>query len=102
MWKGDKLCQMSGQAICFQFGTEDEFGKDKPEEWVLQHNHAGQLLVQKFDPSGICMVSETGRVYHPGPRLCGDIGLISDRYKNIFIFYMVRDFNICFSSMASN
>lgn len=53
--------------------------KDKPEEWVLQHNHAGELLVQKFDPSGICMVSETGRVYHPGPRLCGDIGLISDR-----------------------
>ena len=25
------------------------------------------------------MVPETGRVYHPGPSLCGGVGLISDK-----------------------
>jgi len=53
--------------------------KDAPEQWMLQHNHAGDLLIQKFEPSEICMVPETGRVYHPGPRLCGGVGLVADR-----------------------
>jgi len=53
--------------------------KDQPEDWVLQHNHAGELLVEKFDPSKICMVPLTGRVYHPGARLFGGMGLLADR-----------------------
>ena len=53
--------------------------RNKSGEWVLQHNHAGDLLVQKFQPQSICMVPETGRVYHPGPKHSGGIGLVSDR-----------------------
>jgi len=65
--------------IVFNNVQKQSLGRDKPEEWVLQHNHAGDLLVLRFDPSKICMVPETGRVYHPGPRHCGGVGLISDR-----------------------
>jgi len=65
--------------IVFNSVQKMSLKKDQAERWVLEHNHAGDLLVQRFEPSEICMVPETGRVYHPGPRLCGGMGLISDR-----------------------
>eukprot|EP00092_Neocalanus_flemingeri_P060685 GFUD01072791.1.p1 GENE.GFUD01072791.1~~GFUD01072791.1.p1 ORF type:complete len:180 (+),score=58.66 GFUD01072791.1:169-708(+) len=65
--------------IVFSFVEKMSLKKEQPEEWVLQHNHAGDQLVQKFFPSEICMVPETSRVYHPGPRLCGGVGLVADR-----------------------
>jgi len=49
------------------------------EQWCLLHNWAEDLLVQPFQPAKICMVPNTGRVYHPGPVLSGGIGLISDK-----------------------
>ena len=53
--------------------------KDEQHNWVLHYNHAGSLLTQKFEPHKILMVPETGRVYHPGPGLCGGVGLVSDK-----------------------
>merc|ERR1719412_1020800 len=38
-----------------------------------------RMSIQRFEPSKILMVPETGRVYHPGPPLCGGVGLISDK-----------------------
>ncbi|XP_023345797.1 UPF0598 protein C8orf82 homolog isoform X1 [Eurytemora carolleeae] len=49
------------------------------ENWYLEHNWAEELLVQPFKPNLICMVPNTGRVYHPGPSLAGGIGLVSDK-----------------------
>ena len=53
--------------------------KDEQSNWVLQYNHADSLLSQRFEPHKILMVPETGRVYHPGPGLCGGLGLVSDK-----------------------
>ena len=53
--------------------------KDEQDNWVLHYNHAGSLLTQRFEPDKILMVPETGRVYHPGPSLCGGTGLVSDK-----------------------
>jgi len=47
--------------------------------WRLHFNHAGNMLAHEFLPDKILMVPETGRVYHPGPKLCGGVGLISDK-----------------------
>jgi len=49
------------------------------EGWFLLHNWADDLLVQPFQPELICMVPNTGRVYHPGPSLSGGIGLVADK-----------------------
>ena len=43
---------------------------DKDDRWMLQYNHAGDLLQTKFTPEKILMVPETGRVYHPGTYYC--------------------------------
>ena len=46
---------------------------------MLSYGHAGLLLTVPFEPEKICMVPDTGRVYHPGPDKSGGIGLISDK-----------------------
>ena len=38
-----------------------------------------ELCNQSFCPEKILMLPETGRVYHPGPSLCGGVGLIADK-----------------------
>ncbi|KFM61627.1 hypothetical protein X975_19445, partial [Stegodyphus mimosarum] len=42
----------------------------------LSYAYAGDLLQVKFEPEKICMLPETGRVYHPGPEATGGVGLI--------------------------
>ncbi|GFT33197.1 UPF0598 protein C8orf82 homolog [Nephila pilipes] len=42
----------------------------------LSYGHAGELLKVKFEPEKICMLPESGRVYHPGPLATGGVGLI--------------------------
>jgi len=49
------------------------------DSWHLLHNHAGEKLAVLFQPQLISMVPSTGRVYHPGPKGSGGIGLVADR-----------------------
>merc|ERR1719431_626894 len=48
-------------------------------DWRLEYNHAGHLLAHSFRPEEICMVPSTGRVYHPGSRFTGGVGLVADK-----------------------
>lgn len=43
------------------------------------HNHAGDKLAVLFQPHLVTMVPSTGRVYHPGPKGSGGVGLVADR-----------------------
>ncbi|GBM73212.1 UPF0598 protein C8orf82 [Araneus ventricosus] len=42
----------------------------------LSYGYTGDLLKVKFEPEKLCMLPESGRVYHPGPESTGGIGLI--------------------------
>ncbi|XP_071526729.1 UPF0598 protein CG30010 [Panulirus ornatus] len=46
-----------------------------PEEH-LAYGNAGDVMTLFFQPSEICMQTETGRVYHPAPERVGGVGLI--------------------------
>ena len=63
-----------GKGDCYQFA----FG------------NAGELLYHDFQPEHICMVPETGRVYHPAHEFYGGFGLIksslSIEISNSFLY----------------
>lgn len=40
------------------------------------YGHAANLLFHPFEPWNICMVPETGRIYHPSTEFTGGFGLI--------------------------
>jgi hypothetical protein len=42
----------------------------------LSYNGTGHRLVLPFQPSKLCMLPGTGRVYHPAPEKVGGIGLV--------------------------
>lgn len=42
----------------------------------LTYAHAGDLLTLPFQPQGLCMLPESGRVYHPAPGLPTGVGLV--------------------------
>ncbi|CAL1539379.1 unnamed protein product [Lymnaea stagnalis] len=46
------------------------------EPGLLSYNGAGDRLTVNFEPENICMLPETGRVYHPASEQYGGIGLI--------------------------
>ena len=46
---------------------------------LLSYNHGSRLLSVAFEPEKICMMPETGRIYHPGPEKTGGLGLLSDK-----------------------
>lgn len=46
---------------------------------LLSYNHGARFLTVDFQPESICMVPETGRIYHPGPERIGGLGLLSDK-----------------------
>jgi hypothetical protein len=46
---------------------------------LLSHCHCERFLTTQFQPEKICMVPETGRVYHPAERMLHGVGLISDK-----------------------
>ncbi|XP_054714451.1 UPF0598 protein CG30010-like [Uloborus diversus] len=54
------------------------FEKNEDNETIeyISYAHTGELLKQKFEPEKICMLPESGRVYHPGPESTGGVGLI--------------------------
>lgn len=45
-------------------------------ETLLSFGGAGNAMTTEFLPSRICMLPNTGRVYHPAPAKVGGIGLI--------------------------
>ncbi|GFN92217.1 upf0598 protein c8orf82-like [Plakobranchus ocellatus] len=42
----------------------------------LSYGGAGDRMTVTFEPENVCMLPETGRVYHPAPEQYGSIGLI--------------------------
>ncbi len=46
---------------------------------LLSYCHCERFLTIPFQPEKICMVPETGRIYHPAERLPHGVGLISDK-----------------------
>lgn len=49
------------------------------EEDRICYNHCGDLLSVPFEPSKICMIPSTGRIYHPAKEKVGGFGLIADK-----------------------
>ncbi|KAB7506739.1 hypothetical protein Anas_02556, partial [Armadillidium nasatum] len=45
----------------------------------LCYGNAGSELTFPFEPRDICMVNETGRVYHPAPEKMGGVGLVASK-----------------------
>ncbi|XP_013387075.1 UPF0598 protein CG30010 [Lingula anatina] len=43
---------------------------------LLSCNHTGDKLTLTFDPEKVCMLPETGRIYHPAGDRVGGVGLI--------------------------
>ena len=54
----------------------------------LSYCGAGDLLTVAFEPEKVCMLPESGRVYHPGPEKMAGIGLI----KSSLAIEMSKDF----------
>ena len=46
---------------------------------LLAYGGAGDSLTVPFDPTQICMLAETGRVYHRGVPHLGDVGLVKSK-----------------------
>lgn len=42
----------------------------------LSYGGAGDRMTQVFEPENVCMLPDTGRMYHPAPEQYGGIGLI--------------------------
>nr|XP_011418635.2 UPF0598 protein CG30010 [Crassostrea gigas] len=57
--------------IVYTHLTESDSG-----ETLLSFGGAGNAMTTEFLPSRICMLPNTGRVYHPAPAKVGGIGLI--------------------------
>lgn len=57
----------------------------------LAYNHAGDLLMLKFQPEKIFMLPETGRVYHPAPERAGSIGLVRSKLAIEFSKHFLFD-----------
>ncbi|EDO32465.1 predicted protein [Nematostella vectensis] len=53
-----------------------ETSQDNTSFSVLKCNGVEDGMDVEFQPSKICMLPESGRVYHPGPEKAGGIGLI--------------------------
>lgn len=61
--------------IVFTHILEKTAKEGKTEDW-LSYAYAGDRMLQKFEPTQICMFPETGRVYHPAVKQTGGVGLI--------------------------
>lgn len=74
------------------FTKSDENGN---ECYKLAFGNAGDLLYRDFQPEHICMVPETGRLYHPAHEFHGSFGLIKSslaiEISNSFIYKMNED-----------
>ncbi|XP_055931283.1 UPF0598 protein CG30010-like isoform X1 [Argiope bruennichi] len=46
----------------------------------LSYCYTGDALKIKFEPDKLCMLPESGRVYHPGPESTGGVGLIKSSF----------------------
>ncbi|XP_046606587.1 UPF0598 protein CG30010 [Neodiprion virginianus] len=53
----------------------------------FSYAHADELLTVPFEPARIFMSMETGRVYHPAPKIAGGIGLVRSKLALEFSKY---------------
>ncbi|XP_065200599.1 UPF0598 protein CG30010-like isoform X2 [Planococcus citri] len=60
---------------------------------MISHNHAGNLLILPFEPMKIYVHLENGRVYHPGPKKTGFIGLVQSKLAIEFSKSLIFDAN---------
>ncbi|ELT94848.1 hypothetical protein CAPTEDRAFT_177483 [Capitella teleta] len=50
--------------------------EDPSEPTLFSYCGANELLTVPFHPEKICMLPESGRIYHPGPPETGGVGLV--------------------------
>ncbi|XP_074646323.1 UPF0598 protein CG30010-like [Tubulanus polymorphus] len=57
---------------------------------LFSYGYAGELLTVPFEPQKICMLPESGRIYHPGPDKLGGVGLVRSslaiEFSKLFTF----------------
>jgi len=53
----------------------------------LAYGRAGDTLTVPFQPDKLCMLPDSGRVYHPAPDKCGGIGLVRSKLAIEFSQY---------------
>lgn len=58
---------------------------------MLSYGGAGNLLTTRFDPSKLCMLPTTGRVYHSGPYQLGGMGLVKSSLASELSQFFVYD-----------
>ena len=49
------------------------------EHVYLSYGYAGDKLKVLFEPAKLCMMPDTGRVYHPAPDRIGGVGLVKSK-----------------------
>lgn len=52
---------------------------DQEEKYFLSYGNTGDKLTVKFEPTKLCMLPDSGRVYHPAHVKCGGIGLVKSK-----------------------
>lgn len=58
------------------FATITEDPEDDKSPGLLTFSGIGDLLTFPFQPEKVCMLPESGRIYHPGPEKVGGVALI--------------------------
>ncbi|XP_025114677.1 UPF0598 protein CG30010-like isoform X2 [Pomacea canaliculata] len=58
------------------------YAADAAETDRFSYAWAGDKLTVKFEPEKVCMLPETGRVYHPAPEKAGGVGLVRSSLAN--------------------
>lgn len=58
------------------FATIIEDPDDNNTPGVLTFSGIGDILTFPFEPEKVCMLPESGRIYHPGPEKVGGVALI--------------------------
>lgn len=62
---------------------------DREEDWLC-YAHAGDRLAVRFEPNKLCMLPESGRVYHPAMKEVAGVGLVKSslafELSKLFVF----------------
>ena len=62
--------------IVFSSFLEDQEETSNNELYHLTFNGIGPKVKFEFQPSKLCMLPKSGRVYHPAPEKAGGVGLV--------------------------
>ena len=75
--------------ISQELRAQQERGTKRSTE-RLSYGGAGSSLTQPFQPEKLCMLPDSGRVYHIGPTLLGGVGLVKSslalEFSRFFVY----------------